>query len=363
MRIKAVFNVALRLISGLRFFTQRRFAAISKAPENPTPGDIIEKSIAQLNLTMIELDDSMATKYVLKTQLFYDLFEAMVNLGLGCFLAYLWSVGFHCAVPDAAASCWVVLLILALAVFSFHCLLQILIMTGWRAKETKVAIIIGFVVFLVSMVQFLGEVSVIDLKTVTAVAVHVNALLVQLSPEISAIHLAVLVPLIQVGMSAGCALMCAGLVIPALRYSQALDTLAFGTRAALLSSADMGLLWLDFVLPLLVGVAFSPIPQLIAAVAFPASAASKCAVTADGAAGTCDSDASTFGVTSNLLMTVQLLLVGAMMLTRLLTMKKHLQCFLDTVVRVVSAHLMATQSGQTPDQSQLLPRVKVSAKL
>jgi hypothetical protein len=59
-------------------------------------------------------------------------------------------------------------------------------------------------------------------------------------------------------------------------------------------------------------------------------------------------------------MTAQLVLVGAMMLTRLLAMKKHLQCFLDTVVRVVSAHLMATQSGQTPDQSQLLPRVKVS---
>ena len=49
---------------------------------------------------------------------------------------------------------------------------------------------------------------------------------------------------------------------------------------------------------------------LVAAVAFPASA-SNCAAAADGTAGTCASDASTFGVASNLLMTAQLLLVAS----------------------------------------------------
>ncbi len=50
MRTKSAFNIAMRFLSGLRFFTQQRYAAISKAPkENPTPNDILEKSIAQLD--------------------------------------------------------------------------------------------------------------------------------------------------------------------------------------------------------------------------------------------------------------------------------------------------------------------------
>lgn len=366
MRIKVVYNVALRLISGLRFFTQRRYAAISKTPKvNPTPSDIIEQSIAKLNLTMIELDDSMSTKYVLRTQLFYDMFEAMVNLGLGCVLAYAWSMGYHCAVPSAASSCWVVLLLIALVLFSFQCLLQILIMTGWRAKETKFAIIIGFVVFLTSMAQFLMELAVVDTVTVTAIAVHINALLVQVSPAISSLSLNALVPLVEVGLSASFGLVVAGLVIPALRYSQALDTLIFGSRAALTSSTDKNLLWLDFFLPMLVGVVFSPLPAMVHGLAFPTAATcSTSTSSSDGLPNTCSSaDASNVSVFSNGLMTLQLVLGAAMLLMRVVCMKKHLQCFLDSVVRLVSAHLMATGEGQTVDQAALLARVRVSLSL
>ena len=360
MRIKAVYNVALRLISGLRFFTQRRFAIISKAPkENPTPSDIIEKSIAQLNLTMIELDDSMPTKYVLQTQLFYDMFEVLVNLGLGCFLAYLWSISYHCAVPTAMSSCWVVLLTLALVGFCFQCLLQILMMTGWRAKETKFAIIIGFIVFLVSLVQFFTEFAYLDHNTVTAIAVHTNALLVQISPDLTAINLVVMLPLVQVGLSIAFALMACGLVIPALRYSQALDTLNFGARSTLVSFSEKGLLWFDFLLPLIVGILFSPAPQLIYAFTYPDSSTTntQCTGTTEG---TCSADATNVGFFDNTLMTAQLLMGGLMLVVRMLCMKKHLQCFLDTVVRVVSAHLMAANAGQNTDHSALLPRVKVS---
>jgi hypothetical protein len=360
MRIKAVYNVALRLISGLRFFTQRRFAAISKTPkESTTPGDVIEKSIAQLNLTMIELDDSMATKYVLRTQLFYDMFEAMVNLGLGSMLAYAWSMGFHCVVPTAESSCWVVLIMVALALFSFQCLLQILVMTGWRAKETKFAIIIGFAVFLVSMAQFLAGYAYVDAATVTAVAVHINALLLQISPSISAINLNVLVPLVEVAISGGFALVVSGLVIPALRYSQAVETLVFGTRAELTSGTYKTLLWLDFFLPLAVGLAFSPLPEL-AYHQFFSSGVRVCAPDAD-VPGTCTNiDMYSVSVFSNGLMTAQLLLAAAMLTLRVICMKKHMQCFLDSVVRLVSVHLMAGGAGQSVDQPALLARVRVS---
>mmetsp|Transcript_3176 Transcript_3176/g.6616 ORF Transcript_3176/g.6616 Transcript_3176/m.6616 type:complete len:559 (+) Transcript_3176:67-1743(+) len=358
MRIKAVYNVALRLISGLRFFTERKFAAIIKAPtNNPSPSDVIEQSIAKLNLTMIELDDSVATKYVLQKQLFYDLFEAMVNLALGCVLAYVWSMCYHCAVPSATSSSWVVLLMLALAIFSFQCLLQILMMTGWRAKETKLAIIVGFVTFLVSMAQFLSGLSYIDSETVTDIAIHVNALLIQISPSITAINLMLLTPIVQIALSVVCGLMVAGLVIPSLRYSQAIETLNYGMRAELSSNEEKNLLWVDFILPMMVGIVFSPLPRIIEHFHYPSGM--PCPTAADGSPGTCSKqDMSQLDFFDNLFVALQLAFVGAMMLTRLLCMKKHLQCFLDSVVRVVSAHLMAVGAGQKLDQTALLPTVK-----
>ncbi len=238
MRTKSTFNVAMRLISGLRFFTQQKFAAIVKPPtENPTPSDILEKSIAQLNLTMIELDNSLASRYILQTQLFFDLFELLVNLGLGALLAYLWAMGYHCAVPSAVPSCWVVILLLAFAAFAFQCLLQVVTLTGWRARETKMAVITGLGTFLVSAVLFYFKVSYVHHETVVAIAQHVNALTLQLSREIAPMSLTVLVPAVQFGLSIFVGLLAAGLVIPSIRYSQAIEVMNFGARAALVSTS------------------------------------------------------------------------------------------------------------------------------
>lgn len=364
MRIKSAYNVALQLISGLRFFTQRRYAAISKTPTaNPSPSDILEKSVAQLNLTMIELDDSMATRYILRTQLFYDLFEAMVNLGLAGFLAYLWSISYHCAIPDAVPSCWVVLLLLILAMFVFQCLLQVLFMTGWRARESKMATIAGLMTFIVSVVLFFFNLSFVGKDTTVAIAVHINALLAQISRDMSTVSLDVLVPAVQLALSSFLGLMATGLVIPAIRYTQAIDTMVFGVRAAIVSSTDKTLLWVDFSLPLAVAVVFSPLPQLVAQLVFPSfntTAPGSC-ITGVDSNGTCNNiTAADAGAFNNALLTVQLVLCGAMLVVRVLCMKKHLQCFLDSVVRVVSAHLIATGAGQSPDQSTLIPKVKVS---
>lgn len=358
MRIKSAYNVALRLISGLRFFTQRRFAAISKTPTaNPTPSDILEKSIAQLNLTMIELDDSMATRYVLRTQLFYDLFEVMVNLGLAGFLAYLWSMNYHCAVPNAVPSCWVVLLLLTLAMFAFQCLLQVLFMTGWRARESKMAAIAGLVTFLVSIVLAYFNLSYVSTETAVAIAVHINAMLMQVSRDMSTISLDVLVPAVHVALSGFLGLMATGLVIPAIRYTQAIDTMVFGVRAAIVSTTDKTLLWVDFALPLAVAVVFSPLPQLAVQLVFPKYGTVSCASDNNGTCSSITADQA--GAFNNALMTVQMALCGAMLVVRVLCMKKHLQCFLDSVVRVVSAHLIATGAGHAPDQSSLMPKVKV----
>lgn len=364
MRIKSAYNVALRLISGLRFFTQRRFAAISKTPTaNPTTSDILEKSIAQLNLTMIELDDSMATKYVLRTQLFYDLFEAMVNLGLAGFLAYVWSMNYHCAVPDAIPSCWVVLLLLTLAAFAFQCLLQVLFMTGWRARESKMAAIVGLVTFLVSFGLFYVDLSYVSTDTATAIAVHINALMQQISRDMPTVSLLLLVPAVQAALSGFLGLMATGLVIPAIRYTQAIDTMVFGVRAAIVSSTDKIMLWVDFALPLAVAFVFSPLPLLLVRLVFPKyGAAIEVCNSESGNNGTCSSvTAEQAGAFNNALMTVQMVLCGAMLVLRVLCMKKHLQCFLDSVVRVVSAHLIATNAGHAPDQSMLMPKVKVRA--
>jgi len=344
MRTKSAFNIAMRFLSGLRFFTQQRYAAISKAPkENPTPNDILEKSIAQLNLTMIELDDTLPSRYILSTQLFFDIFEVMVNLGVGAFLSYVWAMGYHCAVPAAVPSCWVVLLLCAFAAFTFQSLLQIVTMTGWRARESKLAGIAGLVTFLVSAILFYFNVSYVNQETVIAIAQHVNALFMQLSRDIVPMSLTALVPAVQVGLSIFAGLLAAGLVIPAVRYTQAIEVMNFGARAALVSSFEKKLMWLDFLLPAFVAVLFSPLPLFLMKRWFRRVLTSEAALE----------------VFSNHLMTVQLTAGAVMLVVRVLCMKKHLQCFLDSVVRVVSAHLIAAGAGQVLDQSLLLPRVKV----
>lgn len=345
MRTKSAFNIAMRFLSGLRFFTQQRYAAISKAPkENPTPNDILEKSIAQLNLTMIELDDTLASRYILSTQLFFDIFEVMVNLGIGALMSYAWAMGYHCAVPTAIPSCWVVLLLVAFAAFTFQCLLQIVTMTGWRARESKLAGIAGLATFLVCAILFYFDLSYVNKDTVVAIAQHVNALLMQLSRDIVPMSLTALAPAVMVALSMFAGLLAAGLVIPAIRYSQAIEVMNFGARSALVSSSEKALMWLDFVLPAFVAVLFSPLPLFLLQKLFP------------HAALTSGAGAEVF---TNTLLTVQLAAGGMMLLVRMLCMKKHLQCFLDSVVRVVSAHLIAAGAGQVLDQSLLLPRVKV----
>jgi len=222
-------------------------------------------------------------------------------------------------------------------------LLQIVTMTGWRARESKMAAIAGLVTFLVSAILFYFHVSYISQETVVAIAQHTNALLMQLSRDISPISLKALVPAVQVALSIVAGLIATGLVIPSIRYSQAIEVMNFGARAALVSTTDKALLWIDFVLPLFVGLLFSPLPTLAAQLLFP-----KYALPSGPGAAHFD----------NSLLTAQLVLGFVMLVVRLLCMKKHLQCFLDSVVRVVSAHLIAVGQGHQLDQTMLLPRVK-----
>jgi hypothetical protein len=368
MRIKSVYNVSLRLLKGLRFFTEKKYAAITKVVSEPIPsdspqaGDVLEKSVSQLQLTMIELDDTLPTKMILQPQFFYDTFDVLVNLALGGFLAYLWSMLFHCAVPGAVTSCWVALLLLVFMLFSFQCLLQVIILTGWRARETKLAVGVGLVVTLLSVaLYFATGLSYVTEETVMAVAVHANAMMRQMSKTMPMIAYNILVPAVQVLLSMFLGFMAATLVIPAIRYSQAMEAMHYGVRASIISDTDKNIMWIDFFLPLIAGLLFSEVPML-AYYSLSGDHPSRYVCTPlshEGCAALPEGFHSPLANFKQAMMLAQLTVGAAMVVVRVQCMSKHLQCFLDSVVRIVALHMMAATDGMVPDTAVLLPKVKV----
>jgi hypothetical protein len=201
MRIKGVFNMALQLLHGMRLYTRIRYGA--NFPSDRSGDDIIEKTIANLQLTLVELSDSNPTLYLLKDQLFYSTYDTLVTLAMICTLAYMWSMGYHCAMPLESPSCWVVLLLLSLATFAIQSQLQILYLTGWRARETRYACAVGVTVGVLSMALFSipTTTSYVDAPTVLAIANHTNAMILQLSPVLGALKLSTMVHLVHFSLS------------------------------------------------------------------------------------------------------------------------------------------------------------------
>lgn len=376
------------------------------APTDPniplTPSEIIDKAIAKLQLTMIEIEDSSQCLYLLKFQLFYDIYDILIYLSLSSFLGYLWSMGYYCYDPEVQISCWVVILILFLIVFSLQALVNIVYLTGFDRKESKIALLTSTVVFIISFLLFWIDCSYVDKQTVQAIAIHTNALLMQIDRNIHGIPFQILQPIVYIALSILLALIALGLVIPAIRFSSLFLTITSGPGASLLSWKMKTLLLVDIAMPLLVVIVCSSLPsfiyETIATVnhiqhAFSThyqTVLSAAAIDAMGSSSnnifntvstseshTCSGSSDTMtdinGVcvattytdnpsrrffTQSLFIT-QCVVVVLMVVVRLLCMKKHLQCHLDSLVNAVSAQIINPNVSE--DSIALLQqKVKVS---
>jgi hypothetical protein len=129
----------------------------------------------------------------------------------------------------------------------------------------------------------------------------------------------------------------------------------FGSAYQLAPLRTRLLLGIDFILPLYVSVLYSPLPNLL----------NKFKVFTPGSTDsnyhTCsadDKECNTSAIFDNALMIVQLVIVALTVVLRLFCLRKHLQCFLDTLVKVVSMQIFSRDES-FQQLSMLHAKVKV----
>lgn len=310
-----------------------------------------------MELAMIETSSSIETSKLLKSQVFYGVYEVMINLAVCSFLAYGWSMAYHCAMPSAEFSCWITLLALASAAFCYQSQLQILFLTGLQARESILALRTGSVVFFVTLLSlYFNILPVYSRATVSEMAVHVNALLAQSSVRAVQIQVDALSRLVEIGLSFFTAFLAVGMVIPAVRFTQNFHQMNFGSPYERAPLRTRILLGIDFILPLYTAVLFSALPDMLnkfKVVSKLSNDSNYQACSAD------DRECNASVVYDNALFVVQLVIVAMTVVLRVFCMRKHLQCFLDSLVKVVSMQIFS-QNDSRAQLNMLHAKIKVS---
>lgn len=402
MRLKSVCNVSLRLISGLKMFTKKMFApppskdnsSEAKAQRELSPGEIIDKAIARLHLTMIEIQDTPSILHLMKSQLFYGTYDSMIYLGLSSLLAYGWSLAYSCYSPQSSSTssyCWITIIIVVLVLYSVQTLLQIVYMTGFTAKETRLALAMGAAAGTLSLALFVLHASYVSDSTAEAIAIHLNALVMQLNGSVVLLNTALLKPIIYVALSALLSLVSMGLVIPAVRFASTFNKIVTGSAATPpLTLYRKVRLFSDIALPFLVALLYSSAPDLLfdiytghsnssgsdssssgsgSSYSGSIDAVRSCSSSSDDT--TCLSSDGDIGMNMSVgvvgysgypfesgLLVAQLVVVVLMVFIRWSSLQAHLQTHLDSLVHLVAAQIIAPNVSEESIASLQL-KVKV----
>ena len=306
-----LFSVPRRLLHKIRVFL---------IPEYGNQGGTEPKSVENiLNLgPPITINDHIVSKSYLTRQLFYKVYDNMVNVGLVAFLLYLWSIIYHCFVPDATVTFWGGAAACLSTVFALQSQLQIVYLTGWNARESKIALISGALSFVTSLVLLHLPYDILHVSLENAivdVADHFNALLKQLSKNPLQLQQNHMIFSIKLFLSFTVWEIVVGMIVPMLRFSQTLYTLLFGYADEAAPNNVKIILIIDFFFPLAVGCLFNGIV------------------------------AKKIGLNDDNSLAVQIGASFLMISLRWWCMRTHLQCFVNSVLRSVKLQIAAVKQG------------------
>ena len=360
-------------MSGLKMFTKKLYAPVSTSSHGSTdssevkdrelsPSEMIDKAIAKLQLTMVEVEDTPSILHLMKSQLFYDTYDSMIYLCLSSLCAYGWSLAYSCYSPQSSSTtsyCWIVLIILVLVLYSVQTLLQIVYLTGFVARETQLAWTMGAVVCALSLALFFMHCSYVSDATAEDITIHINALVMQLDGSIVLLSTDLLKPILYFALSILLSLIVMGLVIPAVRFASTFNKIMHGPGATLLTAYKKSMLFIDIAVPLLVAILYSSIPELLFSSflrnhngGFSSSGASmesSCRPSYDVTCPSVDanipnssrSDGSGYEYFESSLLIAQLVVVVIMVLVRWANLRAHLQTHLDSLVTLIAAQIVA----------------------
>lgn len=346
IRTEKVLCAHQRILAGLKFFipSAAKLYLVKKVePTNELETDAADK-FNKLDMSLTRLDTTIQKCHLVSKLIFAKYFKTMVGMILAVAISQVWYEVYHMAFPEAEYSAWGTMMVAVSATFAWQCQPQILYLTGWRARESKTALVVGLVAFSVCAVwmYFRPDILGYDLTgAFSTLAAHINVLMLFLSrraPQLPADVLAVVLQfLFCVGMSVGAAAM----TIPALRFSQTLKSQLIGSKFETAPFALRVLLCVDAVMPLvcaaiLVPEVWSRFSSSFTLTCFSAAAASSQAKeSTDSFPGSC----SSLGMAYTTPFGLQMVAVLFMACVRMICVKTQLQSFLNVSVRSVLAEI------------------------
>jgi hypothetical protein len=203
----------------------------------------VEEVISKLNFTMVEVDSSGFIQVVLSAQPCYRFLETMLQIFISASLSFIFSKVWHCMIPSALYSFWVVLTLNA----SLLACWNILLITG----DGQIAVPFAMMSFLffLGLFHFIPN-AVIPMSTMDGLTQYLMSLLKQLSANPPKVSTNMLEIGVRVVICAILALTTAAMTTTARRYGQLLAKMTVGRPFEKANPTWKIPLWLDYAAPL-----------------------------------------------------------------------------------------------------------------
>ena len=348
IRLQSFLRLSTYLIHGIKVFIPKKYSDFVKGAATSHESVSIEQALATLDLSMIEINRSTEINALLRIQGFYDQFETMVQFIFAAICTHVLTSVLHCMHPLQEYSLWLMYLVVTIFYLSIRAMLQMVYFTGMKTKEVKLSIGIFIITLVVLRALLSYRFHLLPSQTMSDVAVHLNALLVQMSIEFQPLPLSLMIMYVELiflvflGVGALC------MVLPALRLTMTLVKMTLGKPTEAAKGIWRTLLWVDFFAPVVLMIVYSPIFMK-----FILKDELKENVTCDqsGSEQTCVSRTSY--ANEQKLILIQSIAMVVFLSLKAITLRKHVQSFMDDSVQTVSMMIIA----KDVQQKKILHRV------
>lgn len=262
LRLKKYHSFPLQLLSGTKAYVSntlfnQNHLCMSARTNNQKDIPLPSKIMKEHNLSRMELDSSVVNTRIFSGVLLYNMYENLVYLGLSSFTVHIFSTVFHCFSPNSVYSIWGNILVALSVIIPFRALIKIVMMTGFSAFESRLAILVSAVCFFASAstLLLLAPLDILGLPlddVLDSTAKHCNALLMQLSSTAWQPPVSVMIILLKLVIALLVAMTSLGMVIPAMRFSQTFNIMIFGADHEL--AKEKRIILLDYISPLFVAL-------------------------------------------------------------------------------------------------------------
>jgi hypothetical protein len=303
--------------------------------------------MTQHDLSMIEINPLLEEAVILvKKQPFYVCLD-MILLLLGCTCtSSIASSIVSCLFPSYHPSLWPLFFCCFLFFFIFQALIQLLVQNKLSEPEFELSGFTALLTFaILTMFDFFLKIPCFfSTSTITALARHVNALLMQISPTFPVPTVSNMSVIVTFMLNWFLSFFAMSLVIPAMRFTLTLSKMTLGKSYEKVSQIWIVLCSIDFVLPFIIAILFSSginkfTNNKLVEDSFRLSEESS-RETDQHATETCSVPSSTAFLQPNTLLRVQFASLVLFFLLKLVVFRKHVQSFMDFSVETSALCMM-----------------------